>query len=144
MIATGIKIWLLQYFVAPVWSMRLSNISIRSGFAMISTRAFFVSLALLISLVSSYTLPPLPIESSAADWAITYPLEETITSNSRHYLTAAIESEAKVTRGRRGTRVELSINNLTAPTSWAAFTQSLFCAIAPDGRVTIWGNQTQR
>ncbi len=110
---------------------------------MISTRAFFVSLALLISLVAATTL----LTAAQADLprqtvAITYPLDETINVKFRGTtLLPRLKGEAKVKRaGRRGTRVELSINNLTRANELGGiYTTFVLWAIAPDGRVDNLG-----
>ena len=109
---------------------------------MISTRALVVCLGLLISLVAS-TLPTaaqsdLPRQTVA----ITYPLDETINVKFRGTtLLPRLKGEAKVKRaGRRGTRVELSIDNLTRANELGGiYTTFVLWAIAPDGRVDNLG-----
>jgi outer membrane protein OmpA-like peptidoglycan-associated protein len=110
---------------------------------MISTRALFVSLGLLISLVVASSLPTaaqsdLPRQTVA----ITYPLDETVNVKFRGTtLLPRLKGEAKVKRaGRRGTRVELSINNLTRANELGGiYTTFVLWAIAPDGRVDNLG-----
>jgi len=74
--------------------------------------------------------------------AITYPLDETITVKFRGTtLLPRLKGEAKVRRaGRRGTRVELSLDNLTRASELGGiYTTYLLWAIAPDGRVDNLG-----
>lgn len=110
---------------------------------MISTRAFVVSLVILISLAAATSLPTaaqsdLPRQTVA----ITYPLDETVNVKFRGTtLLPRLKGEAKVRRaGRRGTRVELSINNLTRANELGGiYTTFVLWAIAPDGRVDNLG-----
>src|SRR5947209_9615961 len=74
--------------------------------------------------------------------AITYPLDETVTV--RFHGTTRLPrltGEAKVRRaGRRGTRVELSINNLPrANELGGVYTTYVLWAISPEGRVDNMG-----
>src|SRR5687768_7144418 len=74
--------------------------------------------------------------------AITYPLDETINVKFRGTtLLPRLKGEAKVRRaGRRGTRVELSLDDLTrASELGGAYTTYLLWAISPDGRVDNLG-----
>ena len=74
--------------------------------------------------------------------AITYPLDETITVKFRGTtLLPRLKGEAKVRRaGRRGTRVELSLDNLTRASELGGiYTTYLLWAISPDGRVDNLG-----
>ena len=74
--------------------------------------------------------------------AITYPLDETVTVKFRGTtLLPRLKGEAKIRRaGRRGTRVELSLENLTrASELGGAYTTYLLWAISPDGRVDNLG-----
>ncbi|MGH9971761.1 MAG: OmpA family protein [Pyrinomonadaceae bacterium] len=74
--------------------------------------------------------------------AITYPLDETINVKFRGTtLLPRLKGEAKVRRaGRRGTRVELSLDNLTRASELGGiYTTYLLWAIAPDGRVDNLG-----
>ncbi len=74
--------------------------------------------------------------------AITYPLDETITVKFRGTtLLPRLKGEAKVRRGgRRGTRVELSLENLTRASELGRiYTTYLLWAISPDGRVDNLG-----
>lgn len=74
--------------------------------------------------------------------AITYPLEETIEVKFRGTtLLPRLKGQAKVKRvGRRGTRVELAIDNLPRANELGGiYTTYLLWAIAPDGRVDNLG-----
>ncbi len=74
--------------------------------------------------------------------AITYPLDETITVKFRGTtLLPRLKGEAKVRRaGRRGTRVELSLDDLTRASELGGpYTTYLLWAISPDGRVDNLG-----
>ncbi len=74
--------------------------------------------------------------------AITYPLEETVEVKFRGTtLLPRLKGEAKVKRvGRRGTRVELAIDNLPRANELGGiYTTFLLWAIAPDGRVDNLG-----
>lgn len=110
---------------------------------MIFTRAFLGSLAFSILLVTTIALPvaaqsDLPRQTVA----ITYPLDETVNVKFRGTtLLPRLKGEAKVRRaGRRGTRVELSINNLTRANELGGiYTTFVLWAIAPDGRVDNLG-----
>jgi hypothetical protein len=74
--------------------------------------------------------------------AITYPLDETINVRFRGTtLLPRLTGQAKVRRaGRRGTRVELSLDNLTRASELGGiYTTYLLWAISPDGRVDNLG-----
>src|SRR5687768_6656420 len=74
--------------------------------------------------------------------AITYPLDQTITVKFRGTTRLPrVSGEAKVRRaGRRGTRVELSISNLSrASELGGAYTTYVLWAISPDGNVDNLG-----
>ena len=74
--------------------------------------------------------------------AITYPLDETISVKFRGTtLLPRLKGEAKVRRaGRRGTRVELSLDDLTRASELGGiYTTYLLWAISPDGRVDNLG-----
>jgi outer membrane protein OmpA-like peptidoglycan-associated protein len=74
--------------------------------------------------------------------AVTYPLDETVTVKFRGTtLLPRLTGEAKVRRaGRRGTRVELNIDDLTRASELGGiYTTYLLWAIAPDGRVDNLG-----
>src|SRR6478672_12647077 len=74
--------------------------------------------------------------------AITYPLDETVTVKFRGTtLLPRLKGEAKVRRaGRRGTRVELSIDDLPRASELGGiYTTYILWAIAPDGRVDNLG-----
>lgn len=74
--------------------------------------------------------------------AITYPLDETINVKFRGTtLLPRLTGQAKVRRaGRRGTRVELSLDNLTRASELGGiYTTYLLWAVSPDGRVDNLG-----
>src|SRR5205809_5901001 len=74
--------------------------------------------------------------------AITYPLNETVTVKFRGTtLLPRLKGEAKVKRaGRRGTRVELSGDDLPRASEFGAtYTTFVLCAISPDGHVANLG-----
>src|SRR6266498_4431207 len=74
--------------------------------------------------------------------AITYPLDETISVKFRGTtLLPRLKGEAKVKRaGRRGTRVELNIDDLPRASELGGiYTTYVLWAIAPDGRVDNMG-----
>src|SRR2546426_11415162 len=74
--------------------------------------------------------------------AITYPLDETILVKFRGTtLLPRLKGEAKVKRaGRRGTRVELAIDNLPRANELGGiYTTFVLWAISPDGRVDNLG-----
>ncbi|MDQ3666168.1 MAG: OmpA family protein [Acidobacteriota bacterium] len=74
--------------------------------------------------------------------AITYPLDETISVKFRGTtLLPRLKGEAKVRRaGRRGTRVELSLDDLTRASELGGiYTTYLLWAVSPDGRVDNLG-----
>ena len=74
--------------------------------------------------------------------AVTYPLDETIEIKFRGTtLLPRLKGEAKVKRaGRRGTRVELAIDNLPRANELGGiYTTFLLWAISPDGRVDNLG-----
>src|SRR5687767_1522449 len=74
--------------------------------------------------------------------AITYPLDETVTVKFRGTtVLPRLKGEAKVRRaGRRGTRVEFNVENLTRASELGGiYTTYLLWAISPDGRVDNLG-----
>src|ERR1043165_7491477 len=74
--------------------------------------------------------------------AITYPLDETVTVKFRGTtLLARLKGEAKVKRaGRRGTRVELSVEDLPRASELGGiYTTYVLWAISPDGHVDNLG-----
>ncbi len=74
--------------------------------------------------------------------AVTYPLDETINVKFRGTtLLPRLTGEAKVRRaGRRGTRVELSLDNLTRASELGGiYTTYVLWAVSPDGRVDSLG-----
>ena len=100
---------------------------------------FFVAVILLMALV--------PVALSQSDVrrqsvAITYPLDQTITLKFRGTTRLPrLRGEAKVRRaGRRGTRVELSIENLPRASELGGiYTTYVLWAISPEGRVDNLG-----
>ncbi len=110
---------------------------------MIFTRAFLASFALLILLTTAVSQPAVAqSDVQRQTVAITYPLDETVNVKFRGTtLLPRLKGEAKVRRaGRRGTRVELSINNLTRANELGGiYTTFVLWAIAPDGRVDNLG-----
>lgn len=95
----------------------------------------FVTSALGLPAVAQSDLPRQTV-------AITYPLDETVSVKFRGTtLLPRLKGEAKVRRaGRRGTRVELSVDNLTRASELGGiYTTFLLWAIAPDGRVDNLG-----
>lgn len=100
-----------------------------------STVLSVFALALVVSVLAQSDVPRQTV-------AITYPLEETITVKFRGTtLLPRLKGEAKVKRaGRRGTRVELSLDNLTRASELGGiYTTYLLWAITPDGRVDNLG-----
>ena len=74
--------------------------------------------------------------------AVTYPLDETVTVKFRGTtLLPRLKGEAKVRRaGRRGTRVELSVENLPRATELGGpYTTYVLWAISPEGRMENLG-----
>src|SRR6267378_4151436 len=74
--------------------------------------------------------------------AVTYPLDETVTVKLRGTtLLPRLKGEAKVRRaGRRGTRVELSVNDLPRASELGGiYTTFVLWAISPDGHVDNLG-----
>ena len=110
---------------------------------MIFTRVSLPSATLLVLLAFGLCIPvaaqsDLPRQTVA----ITYPLDETVNVKFRGTtLLPRLKGEAKVKRaGRRGTRVELSIDNLTRASELGGiYTTFVLWAIAPDGRVDNLG-----
>lgn len=110
---------------------------------MIFHRVSLASLTLLLVLFATVAGPvaaqnDLPRQTVA----ITYPLDETVNVKFRGTtLLPRLKGEAKVRRaGRRGTRVELSVDNLTRASELGGiYTTFLLWAIAPDGRVDNLG-----
>src|SRR5574338_687835 len=115
---------------------------IRSSFAMtfrcIGQRLPFVLIACLLSM--SVALAQRDVERQTV--AITYPLEETVTVKFRGTtMLPRLKGEAKVKRaGRRGTRVELSIEDLPRASELGGiYTTYVLWAISPDGHVDNLG-----
>ena len=105
-------------------------------------RLALVSSLLLITL--SFPLPSVKAQSDTPRQtiAITYPLEDTISVKLRGTtLLPRLKGEAKVRRaGRRGTRVELSIDDLPRASELGGiYTTYILWAISPDGHVDNLG-----
>ena len=101
---------------------------------------------LTVVLLASSSLVPLPSNAQSdmprQTVAITYPLDETITVKFRGTtLLPRLKGEAKVRRaGRRGTRVELSIDDLPRASELGGiYTTYILWAISPDGHVDNLG-----
>src|SRR4029453_5201641 len=101
---------------------------------------------LTVVLLASSSLVPLPSNAQSdmprQTVAITYPLDETITVKFRGTtLLPRLKGEAKVRRaGRRGTRVELSIDDLPRASELGGiYTTYVLWAISPDGHVDNLG-----
>ncbi|HKR58511.1 MAG TPA: OmpA family protein [Pyrinomonadaceae bacterium] len=110
---------------------------------MIFTRASAATISLL-ALFMSIASQPVAAQSDLPRQtvAITYPLDETVNVKFRGTtLLPRLKGEAKVRRaGRRGTRVELSIDNMTRANELGGiYTTFVLWAIAPDGRVDNLG-----
>jgi outer membrane protein OmpA-like peptidoglycan-associated protein len=112
-------------------------------FIMTFTRASLATVSLFALIITFVSLPvaaqsDLPRQTVA----ITYPLDETVNVKFRGTtLLPRLKGEAKVRRaGRRGTRVELSIDNLTRANELGGiYTTFVLWAVAPDGRVDNLG-----
>jgi outer membrane protein OmpA-like peptidoglycan-associated protein len=100
--------------------------------------SIFVALLLVFSFVVAVGQSDLQRQSVA----VTYPLDETVTLKFRGTtLLPRLKGEAKVKRaGRRGTRVELNIDDLPrASELGGVYSTYVLWAIAPDGRVDNMG-----
>ncbi len=108
-----------------------------------STRSASSRVALLFACVSMLAaLGFAQGDTPRSTTAVTYPLDETITVKFRGTtLLPRLKGEAKVKRaGRRGTRVELSIDNLPRANELGGiYTTFVLWAISPDGRVDNLG-----
>jgi outer membrane protein OmpA-like peptidoglycan-associated protein len=107
-------------------------------FRCIGQRLPFVLIACLLSL--SVALAQRDVERQTV--AITYPLDETVTVKFRGTtLLPRLKGEAKVKRaGRRGTRVELSIDDLPRASELGGiYTTYILWAISPEGHVDNLG-----
>src|SRR5919202_252306 len=101
-------------------------------------RLFIILSIVLLALPFAYAQSDIPRQTVA----ITYPLEETVTVRFRGTTRLPrLKGEAKVKRaGRRGTRVELSIDNLPrASELGGVYTTYVLWAISPEGRVDNMG-----
>ncbi len=98
-----------------------------------------------VALIASTVLVSMALaqsDSARQTVAITYPLDETVTVKFRGTtLLPRLKGEAKVRRaGRRGTRVELSIDGLTRASELGGiYTTFVLWAISPDGHVDNLG-----
>lgn len=105
-------------------------------------RLALVSTLLLITLTLAVPVVNAQSDTPRQTVAITYPLDETITVKLRGTtLLPRLKGEAKVRRaGRRGTRVELSIDDLPrASELGGVYTTYILWAITPDGHVDNLG-----
>ena len=105
-------------------------------------RLTLVSTLLLTTLTCASSLVIAQSDTPRQTVAITYPLEETITVKLRGTtLLPRLKAEAKVRRaGRRGTRVELSIDDLPRASELGGiYTTYILWAISPDGHVDNLG-----
>ena len=100
----------------------------------------------ILSIMIAVTFPALNVAAQSdvgrRTIAVTYPLEETVVVKFRGTtLLPRLKGEAKVKRaGRRGTRVELAIDNLPRANELGGiYTTFLLWAISPDGRVDNLG-----
>ncbi|MEP6920065.1 MAG: OmpA family protein [bacterium] len=108
------------------------------SFRPVSLKSLLLVLLPIVLSVSAIAQSDLPRQTVA----ITYPLDETVSVKFRGTtLLPRLKGEAKVKRaGRRGTRVELSVDNLTRASELGGiYTTFVLWAIAPDGRVDNLG-----
>ncbi len=108
------------------------------SFRPVSLKSLLLALLPIVLSVSAIAQSDLPRQTVA----ITYPLDETVSVKFRGTtLLPRLKGEAKVKRaGRRGTRVELSVDNLTRASELGGiYTTFVLWAIAPDGRVDNLG-----
>src|SRR4026208_58347 len=110
---------------------------------MIFTRASLASFALLILLTTAVSQPAVAqSDVQRQTVAVTYPLDETVTVKFRGTtLLPRLKGEAKVKRaGRRGTRVELSVEDLPRASELGGpYTTYILWAISPEGHVDNLG-----
>src|SRR6187399_763985 len=101
-----------------------------------SARSVFARVTLLLAFVSIFaSLGFAQGDTPRRTIAVTYPLDETITVKFRGTtLLPRLKGEAKVKRaGRRGTRVELAIDNLPRANELGGiYTTFILWAISPD------------
>src|SRR6476620_4374604 len=105
-------------------------------------RLALVSTLLLITLTCASAVVNAQSDTPRQTIAITYPLEEAITVKLRGTtLLPRLKGEAKVRRaGRRGTRVELAIDNLPRANELGGiYTTFVLWALSPDGSVDNLG-----
>jgi len=105
-------------------------------------RFALLSILLLITLACAAPTVNAQSDTPRQTVAITYPLEETLTLKFRGTtLLPRLKGEAKVRRaGRRGTRVELSVDDLPrASELGGVYTTYILWAITPDGHVDNLG-----
>src|SRR5947199_5376370 len=99
-------------------------------------------LFLFAALIITAPLAPAQSDMARQPVAITYPLEQTVAVKFRGTTRVPrLTGEAKVRRaGRRGTRVELSVDNLPrASELGGVYTTYVLWAISPEGRVDNMG-----
>lgn len=105
-------------------------------------RLALLSTILLVSVVFATPVAQAQSDAQRQTVAITYPLEETVTVKFRGTtLLPRLKGEAKVRRaGRRGTRVELSVDDLPrASELGGVYSTYILWAISPDGQVDNLG-----
>lgn len=103
-------------------------------------RSSFILSSLLVLLV--FTLAQAQSDVPRQTVAVTYPLEQTVSVKFRGTTRLPrLKGEAKIKRqGRRGTRVELSVENLPRATELGGiYTTYVLWAISPEGRVDNLG-----
>ena len=103
-------------------------------------RSSFITASLLVLLLASLGLAQSDLARQTV--AITYPLDQQVTVKFRGTTRLPrLKGEAKIRRqGRRGTRVELSIENLPRATELGGiYTTYVVWAISPEGRVDSLG-----
>src|SRR5258705_11864439 len=109
------------------------------------SRLVLARIALLTLLAFATVFPSIVVgqsDTARRTVAITYPLDETIVVKFRGTtLLPRLKGEAKVRRGgRRGTRVELAIDNLPRANELGGiYTTFILWAISPDGSVDNLG-----
>lgn len=109
---------------------------------MISTTTFQRIAFLVVSLILSLSIVFAQSDVPRQTVAITYPLDETVTVKFRGTtLLPRLKGEAKVRRaGRRGTRVELSLEDMPRASELGGiYTTYILWAISPDGHVDNLG-----
>src|SRR5258705_13845832 len=109
------------------------------------SRLVLARIALLTLLACATVFPSIVVgqsDTARRTVAVTYPLDETVTVKFRGTtLLPRLKGEAKVKRGgRRGTRIELSIDDLPRASELGGiYTTYIAWAISPDGHVDNLG-----